>query len=138
MVKSERRLVPIVSVDVVGFSRLVQHNERQTVRLVRQVFGSLTRDIGERGGTIFKTMGDGLLAEFNSVIAAVDWIAEGQKALHQRQIRAPGGELLQVRAGIVMADVLVHGDDLFGNGVNLAVRVQGVSPPGGMAVTKWM
>lgn len=138
MVKSERRLVPIVSVDVVGFSRLVQHNERQTVRLVRQVFGFFTKNLAERGGTIFKTMGDGFLAEFTSALTALDWVADAQKALHQRQIRTPGGEVLQVRAGIVMADVLVHGDDLFGNGVNLAVRVQGVSPPGGMAVTKWM
>ncbi|WP_375452132.1 adenylate/guanylate cyclase domain-containing protein [uncultured Devosia sp.] len=139
MAKSERRLVPIVSIDVVGFSRLVQHNELQTVRLVRRLYQhfALTR-IEAMGGKVFKTMGDGLLAEFNSVIAAVDWVAGVQKELRTRKIRAPGGELLQVRAGIVMADVLVHGDDLFGNGVNLAVRVQGLSPPGGMAVTKWM
>jgi adenylate cyclase len=138
MSKSERRLVPIVSIDVVGFSRLVQKNERQTVRLVRHVYAWFTKDLTERGGTVFKTMGDGLLAEFNSVIAAVEWVTKIQKELHLRQIRAPGGEILQVRAGMVMADVLVHGDDLFGNGVNLAVRVQGVAPPGGMAVTKWM
>lgn len=138
MVKSERRLVPIVSVDVVGFSRLVQRHEPKTVRLVRQAYGHFTKDIAERGGTIFKTMGDGFLAEFSSALTALDWVADAQRELHQRQIKAPGGEILQVRAGIVMADVLVHGDDLFGNGVNLAVRVQGVSPPGGMAVTKWM
>ena len=139
MVKSERRLVPIVSVDVVGFSRLVQHNERQTVRLVRQAYGHFVMGrIEAAGGKVFKTMGDGLLAEFSSVIAAVDWVANAQKELNNRQIKAPDGSLFQVRAGIVMADVLVHGDDLFGNGVNLAVRVQGLSPPGGMAVTKWM
>ncbi|QQR36190.1 hypothetical protein JI749_00670 [Devosia oryziradicis] len=138
MAKSERRLVPIVSIDVVGFSRLVQHNERQTVRLVRRAYAHFVNRIGERGGAVFKTMGDGLLAEFTSVIAAVEWVARIQKELHSRQLRAPGGEILQVRAGIVMADVLVHGDDLFGNGVNLAVRVQNLSPPGGMAITKWM
>ena len=138
MSKTERRLVPIVSIDVVGFSRLVQHNERQTVRLVRRVYAHFVHRIGERGGAVFKTMGDGLLAEFNSVIAAVEWVAHIQKEMHARQVKAPGGEILQVRAGIVMADVLVHGDDLFGSGVNLAVRVQGLSPPGGMAVSKWM
>lgn len=139
MAKSERRLVPIVSVDVVGFSRLVQHNERQTVRLVRRAYEHFVEgQIEAHGGKVFKTMGDGLLAEFTSVIAAVEWVAAVQKELHARQVRAPGGELLQVRAGIVLADVLVHGDDLFGNGVNLAVRVQGHSPPGGMAITKWM
>ncbi|MDB5529211.1 MAG: adenylate/guanylate cyclase protein [Devosia sp.] len=139
MAKSERRLVPIVSIDVVGFSRLVQHSELQTVRLVRRLYEHFAVGrIEAMGGKVFKTMGDGLLAEFNSVIAAVDWVAAVQKELNSRQVQAPGGEILQVRAGIVMADVLVHGDDLFGNGVNLAVRVQGVSPPGGMAVTKWM
>ena len=138
MAKSERRLVPIVSIDVVGFSRLVQQNERQTVRLVRRAYAHFVNRIGERGGAVFKTMGDGLLAEFNSVIAAVEWVARIQKEMHARQLRAPGGEVLQVRAGIVLADVLVHGDDLFGNGVNLAVRVQSLSPPGGMAITQWM
>jgi adenylate cyclase len=138
MAKSERRLVPIVSIDVVGFTRLVQANERQTVRLVRRAYAHFVNRIGERGGAVFKTMGDGLLAEFNSVIAAVDWVARIQKEMHARKLRAPGGEILQVRAGIVLADVLVHGDDLFGNGVNLAVRVQSLAPPGGMAITKWM
>ena len=139
MAKSERRLVPIVSIDVVGFSRLVQHNELQTVRLVRRLYEHfVVGRIEALGGKVFKTMGDGLLAEFSSVMSAVDWVAGVQKELHNRQVKAPGGEILQVRAGIVMADVLVHGDDLFGNGVNLAVRVQGLSPPGGMAVTKWM
>lgn len=138
MARAERRLVPIVSIDVVGFSRLVQYNERQTVRLVRRAYAHFTTPLEAMGGKVFKTMGDGLLAEFGSVIAAVDWVASVQKELHARQLRAPGGEILQVRAGIVMADVLVHGDDLFGSGVNLAVRVQSLSPPGGMAVSKWI
>jgi adenylate cyclase len=139
MAKSERRLVPIVSIDVVGFSGLVLHDERQTMRLLRRAYEHFVHGtIGNAGGKVFKTMGDGLLAEFGSIIAAVDWVAGIQKELNVRRIRVPGGELLQVRAGIVLADVLVHGDDLFGNGVNLAVRVQGLSPPGGMAITKWM
>lgn len=139
MVQPDRRLVPIVSLDVVGYSRLVQRNERQTLRLVQMVYEQLVnRTISAHGGKVFKTMGDGLLAEFNSVIAAVQWTAELQRQLHQRQIRVPGNEVLQVRAGIVLADVLVSGDDLYGSGINLAVRVQGHSPPGGMCITKWM
>lgn len=139
MAQPDRRLVPIVSLDVVGYSRLVQRNERQTLRLVQRVYDRLiARTIGAHGGKIFKTMGDGLLAEFQSVVAAVAWTAELQKELHARRITAPGGELFQVRAGIVLADVLVAGDDLYGSGINLAVRVQSHSPPGGMAITKWM
>ena len=83
-------------------------------------------------------MGDGLLAEFNSVVAAVQWTADLQRELHERKIKAPGGEIFQIRAGIVLADVLVAGEDLYGSGINMAVRVQGHAPPGGMCITKWM
>src|SRR6218665_3939052 len=85
MARSERRLVPIVSIDVVGFSRLVQHNERQTVRLVRRTYAHFANRISERAGAVFKAMGAGLLAAFNSVIAPVDWVARIQKELHTRQ-----------------------------------------------------
>lgn len=139
MVQPDRRLVPIVSLDVVGYSRLVQRNERQTLRLVQKLYDRLVaRTIGDQGGKVFKTMGDGLLAEFNSVVAAVQWTAQLQRELYERQIKAPGNELFQIRAGIVLADVLVAGDDLYGSGINMAVRVQGHSPPGGMCITKWM
>ncbi len=139
MVQPDRRLVPIVSLDVVGYSRLVGRNERQTLRLVQRVYDRLiARTIGRHGGKVFKTMGDGLLAEFQSVVAAVTWTAELQREIYDRKIKAPGGELFQIRAGIVLADVLVAGDDLYGSGINLAVRVQGHSPPGGMCITKWM
>jgi adenylate cyclase len=139
MVQPDRRLVPIVSLDVVGYSRLVQRSERQTLRLVQRVYDRLiSRTIGSMGGKVFKTMGDGLLAEFNSVMAAVQWTADLQQTLYERKIRAPGGELFQIRAGIVLADVLVAGDDLYGSGINMAVRVQAHAPPGGMCITKWM
>jgi adenylate cyclase len=139
MVQPDRRLVPIVSIDVVGYSRLVQRNERQTLRLVRRAYEHLVvNTIAAQGGKVFKTMGDGLLAEFNSVVAAVQWTADLQRQIHNRRLKAPGGELFQIRAGIVLADVLVAGDDLYGSGINMAVRVQGHSPPGGMCITKWM
>ncbi|HQZ13589.1 MAG TPA: adenylate/guanylate cyclase domain-containing protein [Devosia sp.] len=139
MVQPDRRLVPIVSLDVVGYSRLVQRNERQTLRLVQRLYDRLVaQTIGAQGGKVFKTMGDGLLAEFSSVVAAVTWTAELQREIYERRIRAPGDELFQVRAGIVLADVLVAGDDLYGSGINMAVRVQGHAPPGGISITKWM
>ena len=139
MAQPDRRLVPIVSLDVVGYSRLTEVNERQTLRLVQRVYDRLVaRTIGRYGGKVFKTMGDGLLAEFQSVVAAVEWVSDMQKELYERKLRVPGGGYLQVRAGSVLADVLVAGDDLYGSGVNLSVRVQAISPPGGMAITKWM
>ncbi|HEX4299197.1 MAG TPA: adenylate/guanylate cyclase domain-containing protein [Devosia sp.] len=139
MAQPDRKLVPIVSLDVVGYSRLAEINERQTLRLVQRVYDRLVaRTIGRHGGKVFKTMGDGLLAEFQSVVAAVEWVAEVQQELNQRRLKVPGGGHFQVRAGIVLADVLIAGDDLYGSGVNLSVRVQAMSPPGGMAITKWM
>jgi adenylate cyclase len=139
MAQPDRRLVPIVSLDVVGYSRLVERNERQTLRLVQRVYERLIADtIGAAGGKVFKTMGDGLLAEFGSVVAAVQWTADLQREVYQRRIRGPGGEPFQIRAGIVLADVLVAGEDLYGSGINLAVRVQQHSPAGGMCITKWM
>ncbi|MGV3651578.1 MAG: tetratricopeptide repeat protein [Devosia sp.] len=139
MPQPDRRLAPIVSLDVVGYSRLVRHDERQTLRLVQRVYDRLIlQTIGARGGRVFKTMGDGLLAEFSSVVAAVEWTADLQRQLHERKLSTPGGEIFQIRAGIVLADVLVAGEDLYGAGVNLAVRVQNHSPPGGMCITKWM
>lgn len=139
MPQPDRKLVPIVSLDVVGYSRLAEANERQTLRLVQRVYDRLVaRTIGRYNGKVFKTMGDGLLAEFQSIVAAVEWVGDMQRELHERKLRVPGGGFLQVRAGVVLADVLIAGDDLYGSGVNLAVRVQALSPPGGMAITKWM
>src|SRR3954454_13352532 len=139
MAQPDRKLVPIVSLDVVGYSRLTELNERQTLRLVQRVYDRLVaRSIGRYGGKVFKTMGDGLLAEFQSVVAAIEWVADVQRELNERRLRIPGGGFFQVRAGVVLADVLVAGDDLYGSGVNLAVRVQAIAPAGGMAITKWM
>lgn len=139
MPQPDRKLVPIVSLDVVGYSRLTEISERQTLRLVARVYDRLVaRTIGRYSGKVFKTMGDGLLAEFASVVSAIEWVADMQRDLNDRQIKVPGGGTFQVRAGVVLADVLVAGDDLYGSGVNLAVRVQALSPPGGMVVTKWM
>ncbi|MEO6014082.1 MAG: adenylate/guanylate cyclase domain-containing protein [Devosia sp.] len=139
MAQADRKLVPIVSLDVVGYSRLTELNERQTLRLVQRVYDRMVaRSIGRQGGKVFKTMGDGLLAEFQSVVAAVEWVGELQRELNERKLKVPGGGFFQIRAGIVLADVLVAGDDLYGSGVNLSVRVQAFSPPGGMTITKWM
>ncbi len=122
-----------------GYSRLTEINERQTLRLVQRVYDRLVaRTIGRMGGKVFKTMGDGLLAEFQSVVAAVEWTASLQKELHERKMKQPGGGYFQIRAGIVLADVLIAGDDLYGSGVNLSVRVQAMAPAGGICITKWM
>lgn len=139
MAKNERRLVPIVSLDVEGYSRLIMLDEGATLAAVQHVFNErVGATITDHGGSVFKTMGDGVLAEFASVVAAVEWTSELQQQLYQRPVAAADGKTLQLRAGVVMADVMVQDNDRFGEGVNLAARVQGCAPPGGMAVSKWM
>lgn len=139
MAKNERRLVPIVSLDVEGYGRLIQLDEVATLAAVQHVFNErVGATIADHGGSVFKTMGDGILAEFASVVAAVEWTSELQQQLYQRPVAAADGKTLQLRAGVVMADVMVQDNDRFGEGVNLAARVQGCAPPGGVAVSKWM
>ena len=136
---ADRRLVPIVSLDVAGYTRLIQRNEAATLHAVQAVFAELLRGpIGDYGGSIFKTMGDGMLAEFPSVVGAVEWVAHVQRTLFENPVSAGGGEPVAMRAGLVMADVMVSGDDRYGEGINLAVRIQNCAPPGGLALSKWM
>lgn len=133
-----RRLVPILSLDVVGYVRMVEADERAALALVQTLFHArMAPSMAEAGGKIFKTMGDGLLAEFTSLVSAVAWAARLQDELFRVPVTAPTGKPLQLRIGIVLADVLVDGEDRFGEGVNLTVRVQVKAPPGGICITKW-
>ncbi|MBK8769471.1 MAG: hypothetical protein IPM06_03455 [Rhizobiales bacterium] len=133
-----RRLVPILSLDVVGYVRMVEADERAALELVQTLFHArMAPSMAEAGGKIFKTMGDGLLAEFTSLVSAVAWAARLQDELFRVPVTAPNGKPLQLRIGIVLADVLVDGEDRFGEGVNLTVRVQVKAPPGGICITKW-
>ncbi|HEU0148187.1 MAG TPA: adenylate/guanylate cyclase domain-containing protein [Bradyrhizobium sp.] len=121
--------------DVEGYSGLVEADETATLRAVRCTFEELVLPtIGDFGGHIFKTVGDGLLAEFASPVNAVKWTAQFQRALAARH--HDGEPQLRVRAGIALGDVIVTDHDRFGDGVNVAARVQELSPPGGMAISR--
>jgi adenylate cyclase len=135
----ERRLVPILSLDVDGFTRLIERNETESMRAVSRLFkDEVEAKVGRDGGTVFKTMGDGMLIEFTSVVNSVNWAARLLQKLHDEPVSMPGGEVLKLRIGIVLADVMIDGKDRFGTGVNLAVRIENCAPAGGLAVTKWI
>jgi adenylate cyclase len=137
--RSTRRFVSIASLDVAGYTRMIQRGEAATLAAVRQVFETRANaTIADYGGAIFKTMGDGLLAEFTSVVQAVQWAVGVLQSLDLEPVLSATGEPIRLRAGIVIADVLAEGDDRFGEGVNLAVRVQELAPPGGLAISKWI
>jgi adenylate cyclase len=124
----ERRLVAILAADVVGYSRMVGADEAGTLERLR----ALRREVidplfAEHGGRIFKTTGDGLLAEFPSTVQAL-------RSAIVVQERVRGGEL-QLRIGVHQGDVVVDGDDLLGDGVNVAARLEGLAEPGGICIS---
>lgn len=131
----QRRLMVIVSLDVAGFTRLVQEDERATLAAL----ASIRRDLLgvpllARHGHVFKTMGDGVLIEFTNIEDAVCWTVDFQKAMAVRNVQKPKRPML-VRAGIAIADVYVEGEDRFGAAVAFVVRLQQAAPPGGIAIT---
>jgi adenylate cyclase len=130
-----RRLAAIMSMDVEGFTTLVEVDEPGTLEAFDRMYRErVLATIGGYGGHVFKNTGDGCLAEFASAVSAVTWAASFQRSMQAQdqssRIR------LKVRIGIVVGDVVVTDDDRLGEGVNLAARVQTVSPAGGMAISR--
>jgi TolB-like protein/class 3 adenylate cyclase/Flp pilus assembly protein TadD len=125
-----RRLAAILAADVVGYSRLMGEDEAGTLAALRahraEVFGPV---IAERGGRLVKLMGDGALVEFASVVEAV----EAALAIQQR-IAAAGG-CIRLRIGINLGDVIIDGDDIYGDGVNVAARLEALAEPGGICIS---
>jgi adenylate cyclase len=131
----QRRLAAILAADVVGFSRMMGADEEGTLARLKRIRETLTDPaIAEWRGRIFKTTGDGFLAEFPSVVDAVQCAAKIQVAMAARPAE-PAGERTVFRMGINLGDVIVEGDDLYGDGVNVAARLEGACEPGGVAVS---
>src|SRR5262245_40751851 len=117
----ERRLAAILAVDVVGYSRLMGQNEAQTFERLKTHRKELFEPaIANHHGRIFKLMGDGLLAEFASVVDAVECSVVLQRAMAERNAGLADAERIDVRIGINLGDVIVEGDDRHGEGVNIA------------------
>ena len=133
----ERRLAAIFAADVVGYSRLVEANEAETLatikRIRKQVFSPL---LAEHKGRIVKLMGDGAIVEFASVVDAVACAVAFQKDLAVDQADAPPDRRIAFRIGINLGDVVVEGEDLFGDGVNVAARLEALAEPGGICISE--
>ncbi|MEO0957063.1 MAG: adenylate/guanylate cyclase domain-containing protein [Pseudomonadota bacterium] len=134
----KRRLTTILAADVVGYSRLMRADETATFERVGHTIASLiVPRLEARSGRVFKTMGDGLLAEFTSVRLAVVAALEIQEALATDPVAdAAGPNPIRLRIGITMGDVIAQDGDLYGDGVNMAARVESIAPVGGVAVTR--
>jgi hypothetical protein len=129
-----RRLAAILAADVAGYSRLMGADEEGThERLKAHRRELVDPKISEHSGRIVKTTGDGILVEFPSVVDAVRCAAELQRAMIDREAAMPEDRRIRFRVGINLGDVIVDGDDIFGDGVNVAARLEALSDPGGLA-----
>ena len=130
----ERRLAAILAADVVGYSRLMEANEEHTMGALRQHRREFFDPIvAKHGGRIFKVMGDGFLIEFGSVLNAARCAVEIQRGMPERNAGVPEDRHIKFRIGINLGDIIVDGDDFYGDGVNMAARLEGLAGPGGIA-----
>lgn len=133
----ERRLAAIVAVDVAGYSRLMGRDEEDTLAALRAIRRDLSDPrIKEHQGRIVKTTGDGLLIEFASVVGAVRCSVEVQRAMAEHNTGVPADKRIDFRVGIHQGDIIVEDGDIFGDGVNLAARLEGLAEPGGICVSR--
>ena len=134
---TQRRLAAIVSVDVVGYSRLMGADEDGTLRTLRAHRAELIDPlIAELGGRIVKTMGDGLLLEFPSVVAAVQCAIAVQEGMAGSNDTIPDETRIVFRIGVNQGDIIIDGDDILGDGVNVAARLQEIAEPGGVTISR--
>ena len=132
----ERRLAAILAADVAGYSRLMGVDEAGTARALRGHREAISPIITKQGGRIVKTIGDGVLLEFPSVVAAVACAAAIQKLMSERNAAAPADQRMLFRIGINLGDVLIEGDDILGDGVNVAARLEEISEAGGICISE--
>jgi adenylate cyclase len=132
----ERRLTAILAADVVGYSRLMGTNEAGTLAALKALQTDfIDGKIAEHHGRIVKQTGDGMLVEFPSVVNAVACATEVQRGMRDRNADVPGDRRIQFRIGVNLGDVIVEGEDIFGDGVNVAARLEGIAKPGGIMIS---
>ena len=132
-----RRLTAILAADVAGYSRLMGADEEGTHERLKGHLGELIDPkIAEHRGRIVKNTGDGLLAEFSSVLDAVRCAVEVQRGMIDREPEVPEEQRIRLRIGINLGDIIAEKDDIFGDGVNVAARLEGLAEPGGICVSR--
>jgi adenylate cyclase len=132
----ERRLTAILAADVVGYSRLMGADEAGTLAALKTIRTDFIEGkFAEHQGRIVKLTGDGMLVEFPSVVSAVACAVQVQRGMQERNADVPGDRRIQFRIGINLGDVIVEGNDIYGDGVNVAARLESIATPGGIAIS---
>jgi adenylate cyclase len=133
----DRRLTTIVAADLVGYSRLMAANEEGTIARLQGLLKDVIRpEIANHDGRVVKTMGDGLLVEFPSTVAALKSTLAIQTRVAQSEAETDEDRRMRFRVGINLGDVVIDGDDILGDGVNIAARLESLAPPGGICVSR--
>ncbi len=133
----ERKLTTIVAMDVVGYSSLMERDEVSTFADLKTLRTSIVDPaVNNNGGRVVKLMGDGTLIDFPSVVSALECTIAIQKELAAAQNAAADGRAMRLRIGIHLGDVMVEGDDIYGDGVNVAARLETVADPGSIVISK--
>ena len=135
-IKVRRRLAAIFAADMVGYSRLMEADETGTIARQKAHRAELIDpEIATHGGRIVKTTGDGMLVEFPSVVAATECAVAIQRAMAEREAEVGEQHRIQYRFGINLGDIVIDGDDILGDGVNIAARLEGLAEPGGVCIS---
>jgi adenylate cyclase len=131
----ERKLTAILSVDVKGYSRLMGDDEEATIRTLTTYREVLATSIHQHRGRVVDAPGDNLLAEFASAVNAVQCALENQRELKARNTTLPAERKMEFRLGLNVGDVVAEGERIYGDGVNIAARLEGLADPGGSCVS---
>src|SRR5918994_6441224 len=134
--RADRRLAAILAADVVGYSRLIERDEAGTLERLKEHRKSFIEPlIGEHRGRIVKLMGDGALCEFGSVVDAVACAIAIQRGMAEREAEVPEAQRIRFRIGINLGDVVSDEGDLYGDGVNVAARLEQLAKPGSIVIS---
>jgi adenylate cyclase len=133
--KLKRRLTTVLCADVQGYSRLMEADESGTLATLRRYRAAMAALIERHDGRIVNTWGDAVIAEFASVVEAVQCAVETQRELSAQDSHLPASQRMRFRIGINLGDVMADGSDIYGDGVNIAARLQEMAEPGGILIS---